>query len=141
MAFNPKPDRDTVRFGKFVLGLVDRRLTCSGQPVKLSSRALDILCELASVPGEVVSKDRLMEKIWSARVVEETAIQVHVSTLRKALDPGSGGQSYVVTVPGRGYRLVGVENGPDMPLYSSPGDTPARGTTVAVLRFANLSGD
>ncbi|QOZ75383.1 hypothetical protein XH83_07985 [Bradyrhizobium sp. CCBAU 53351] len=64
MAVNPKPDRDTVRFGKFVLDLVERRLTFSGQPVKLPSRALDILCELASVQGEVVSKDRLMEKIW-----------------------------------------------------------------------------
>ncbi|MEA2963072.1 MAG: hypothetical protein QOI46_3170 [Alphaproteobacteria bacterium] len=138
MAFNPKPDRDTVRFGKFVLGLVDRRLTCSGQPVKLSSRALDILCELASVPGEVVSKDRLMEKVWPGRVVEENAIQVHVSTLRKALELGSDGHSYVVTVPGRGYRLVGVENGPDM---LGSGGIPARGTTVAVLRFANLSGD
>ena len=73
MTANPKPDRDAVRFGKFVLGLIDRRLTCSGQPVKLSSRALDILCELASVPGEVVSKDRLMEKVWPDRVVEENA--------------------------------------------------------------------
>ncbi|MBR0703798.1 winged helix-turn-helix domain-containing protein [Bradyrhizobium diazoefficiens] len=141
MAFNPKPDRDTVRFGKFVLDLVDRRLNFSGQPVKLSSRALDILCELASVPGEVVSKDRLMEKIWAGRVVEENAIQVHVSALRKALELGSAGHSYVVTVPGRGYRLVGVENRPDTLPYSNSGDIPARGTTVAVLRFANLSGD
>src|SRR3569832_2061861 len=107
MAFNPKLDRDTVRFGKFVLDLVDRRLTCSGQRVKLSSRSLDILCELASAPGEVVSKDRLMETVWAGRVVEENAIQVHVSTLRKALEPGSDGNSYIVTVPGRGYRLVG----------------------------------
>jgi TolB-like protein len=141
MTVNPKPERDTVRFGKFVLGLVDRRLTRSGQPVKLTSRALDILCELASVPGEVVSKDRLMEKVWPDRVVEENAIQVHVSTLRKALEPGSDGHSYVLTVPGRGYRLVGIDSGPDMPAYSGPRDTPARGTSVAVLRFANLSGD
>ena len=68
------------------LDLIDRRLTCSGEPVKLSSRALDILCELASVPGEVVSKDHLMEKVWPGRVVEENALQVHVSTLRKALE-------------------------------------------------------
>src|ERR1700741_285323 len=98
MKVNPKPERDTVRFGKFVLGLVDRRLTCSGQPVKLSSRALDILCELASVAGEVVSRSRRMEKIWPGRVVEENAIQVHVSTFRKALEPGSDGHTYVVPV-------------------------------------------
>ena len=84
MAANPKPERDSIRFGKFVLDLADRRLTCSGQPVKLSSRALEILCELAAVPGEVVSKDRLMENVWAGRVVEENAIQVHVSVAKSA---------------------------------------------------------
>lgn len=141
MTTKPKPNQDAVRFGTFSLDLIDRRLTCSGEPVKLSSRALDILCELAFVPGEVVSKDRLMEKIWPGRVVEENAIQVHVSALRKALDRGSDGQSYVVTVPGRGYRLVGIDSGSDTPAHSGFVATPARGTSVAVLRFANLSGD
>src|SRR4029078_12533562 len=98
-----------IRFGSFALDLGTRRLSCAGQPVKLSSRALDILCELAAAPGEGVSKARVMEKIWPGRIVEENAIQVHVSALRKALESGSDGQSYVVTVPGRGYRLlVGV---------------------------------
>src|SRR3954470_11225866 len=99
-----------IRFGRFALDLVGRRLVCAGQSVKLSSRSLDILCELAAAPGEVVSKDQLMEKIWPGRVVEENAIQVHVSALRKALESGSHGQSYVVTVPGRGYRLVGIDS-------------------------------
>src|SRR5882757_213171 len=126
MAADAKPDRDSVRFGKFVLDLVDRRLTRSGQPVKLSSRALDILCELAAVPGEVVSKDRLMEKVWPGRVVEENAIQVHVSTLRKALEPGSDGNSYVLTVPGRGYRLVGIDGGLNAPAHAGSTEMPAR---------------
>jgi TolB-like protein len=141
MTGNRKPAPDEVRFGSFSLDLIDRRLTCAGQPVKLSSRALDILCELAVVPGEVVSKDRLMEKVWPGRIVEENAIQVHVSTLRKALEAGSDGHSYVVTVPGRGYRLVGIDSGLDMPAPSGSGEAPPRGTSVAVLRFANLSGD
>ena len=51
MTVIPKPNRDTVRFGNFALDVLDRRLTCSGQPVKLSSRALDILCELAAAGG------------------------------------------------------------------------------------------
>src|SRR4051794_28492560 len=99
-----------VRFGPVAVDLVIRRLVCAGQSVKLTSRALDILCELAAAPGEVVSKDQLMEKIWPGRIVEENAIQVHVSALRKALESGSDGQSYVVTVPGRGYRLFGIQS-------------------------------
>ena len=124
-----------------MLDLTDRRLTCSGEPVKLSNRALDILCELAAVPGDVVSKDRLMDKIWPGRVVEENAIQVHVSTLRKALEAGSDGNSYVVTVPGRGYRLVGISGDLNAPAHAALEQAPARGTSIAVLRFANLSGD
>jgi TolB-like protein/Flp pilus assembly protein TadD len=141
MASKPATARDTIHFGRFSIDLIDRRLTCSGEPVKLASRALDILCELAAARGEVVDKDRLMERVWPARVVEENAIQVHVSALRKALEVGSDGQSFVVTVPGRGYRLVGVGS-----RQASEADLPAErakipGTSVAVLRFANLSGD
>jgi TolB-like protein len=130
-----------VRFGRFSLDLVGRRLSCAGESVKLSSRSLDILCELAAAPGQVVSKDRLMDKVWPGRVVEENAIQVHVSALRKALETGSEGQSYVVTVPGRGYRLVGIDSSMAQSAPSISTAMAARGTSVAVLRFANLSGD
>src|ERR1043165_186630 len=118
-----------IRFGRFALDLVRRRLSCAGQAVKLWSRALDILCELAAAPGEVVSKDRLMEKIWPGRIVEENAIQVHVSALRKALESGSDGQSYVVTVPGRGYRLVGIERSAAPAAQPISGGLAPRGTS------------
>jgi hypothetical protein len=39
--------------------------------------------------------------------VEESNIHVHISALRKVLDEGASGQSFVFTVPGRGYRLIG----------------------------------
>lgn len=130
-----------VRFGRFHLDVRSRALTCSGSPVKLNSRALDILCELALARGEVVEKDRLMERVWPGRVVEENAIQVHVSSLRKALDAVSEGQSHIVTVPGRGYRLVGIDGPVPSPGSLDHGGSRTPGTSVAVLRFTNLSGD
>ena len=133
--------RNHIRFGRFALDLVERRLTCSDQPVKLSSRALDILCELASANGAVVDKNRIMDKVWPGRVVEENAIQVHVSSLRKALEAGSDGHSYVMTIPGRGYRLVGLEAVAAAQLPAVTSAMSPRGTSVGVLRFANLSGD
>jgi len=130
-----------IKFGRFRLDLVDRRLTCSGQHVQLPTRALDILCELGAAHGEVVDKDRLMERVWPGRVVEENAIHIHVSSLRKALDAGSDGQSYVVTVPGRGYRLIGIERDAARADPSESVRSKVSGTSIAVLRFANLSGD
>src|SRR4051794_40978820 len=82
-----------------------------------------------------------MEKVGPGPVVVENASQVNVSAFPKAVQVGSDGNSYVLTVPGRGYRLVGVDGGPDVPEHSASGEAPSRGTSVAVLRFANLSGD
>ncbi|WP_206085852.1 oxidoreductase [Massilia polaris] len=54
-------------------------------PVRLGSRALDILAELVERPGEVVSKRELMARAWPASVVEESNLKVHVAALRRAL--------------------------------------------------------
>src|SRR3979490_2267895 len=99
-------DRDEVSLGQFRLNLRQRVLTLDGVPVPLGSRARDILCVLASAKGEMVSKDELMTRVWPGLVVEENNIQVHISALRKTLDAGKSGQTFVVTVPGRGYRLL-----------------------------------
>jgi DNA-binding winged helix-turn-helix (wHTH) protein len=100
---------DQISFGQFRLDLKGEGLLRDGRPVPLGSRALDILGVLASARGDVVTKDQLMERVWPGRVVEENNIQVHISALRKALDDGNTNQSHVVTVPGRGYRLIGVQ--------------------------------
>src|SRR5215470_14906419 len=137
-------DRNEVRFGQFRLDLRQRKLARDGEPVQLSSRALDILCVLASAKGEVVSKDDLMAQVWPGVVVEENNIQVHVSGLRKALEQGKSGQSCLVTVPGRGYRLIGIE--PFSPATVSDIaigrelDLPDR-PSIAVLPFQNMGGD
>jgi TolB-like protein/Tfp pilus assembly protein PilF len=109
--------------------------------VQLGSRALEILCVLASAKGAIVSKDELLAKVWADRVVEENALQVHVSALRKALDQAEDGQSYVVTVPGRGYRLAAIEQTAtrEQVVEGVPFEIP--GTSIAVLPFQNMSGD
>jgi TolB-like protein len=137
-------DGNEVSFGRFSLDLGRRRLTRDGMPVQLGSRALDILCVLASAKGEVVGKDELMTRVWPGLVVDENNIQVHVSALRKALDEDRSAHTHLLTVPGRGYRLVGLESpraatdgGPDGALHPAPAPKPS----IAVLPFQNMSGD
>ena len=91
-------------FGDFELAPAARALWRSGTPVKLGSRALDILIALASRPGEILSKDELTQLVWRGSSVDETALRVGVSAARKAL--GEGGERYITTVPGRGYSFV-----------------------------------
>jgi DNA-binding winged helix-turn-helix (wHTH) protein len=103
-----------IRFGNFRLDLVARQLTDDGSPVRLGSRALDILCVLAKANGETVSKDQLMADVWSGRTVEENNIQVHISAIRKALDRPGQGKCHVLTIPGQGYRLIqAYDSAPD----------------------------
>src|SRR5215467_3041524 len=103
---------DEVNLGYFQFDLRQRELKRDGLPVQLGSRARDILWVLTSANGEVVSKDELMTRVWPGLAVKENNIQVHISALRKALDEGKDGPAYVVTVPGRGYRLVGAKAAP-----------------------------
>ena len=117
-------DSHQLIFGRFQLDLAKRELRRDGASVKLGSRALDILCVLAQAEGKVVSKNELMAEIWPGIVVEESNIQVHVSNLRKALDEGTDGQSFVVTVPGRGYRFLGLQSRPQAEQPATQSDLP-----------------
>lgn len=95
---------------------------------------MDVLAILASAKGGVVSKDELLTRVWPGLTVEENNLQVQISALRKALDNDDGGQSHLVTVPGRGYCLVTFSDmrpGPALP------DKPS----IAVLPFKNMSDD
>ena len=75
-------------------------------PVKLGSRALDILRLLVSRAGEVVPKNELLAYAWPGLVVEEISLRVHIAEIRKALGDGKAGARYVTNVPSRGYCFV-----------------------------------
>src|SRR5712692_7725613 len=99
-------DGGAISFGPFRL-LAARRLLLEGdQPVRLSSRAFDILSALVERAGDVVGKQELITRAWPKTLVEEANLKIQVSALRRALGDGQGGHRYVVTVPGRGYNFV-----------------------------------
>ena len=126
--------------GVFRLDPARRLLRRGDEPIELKPKALDILCALAAARGAVVTKDELMSQVWPGLVVEENNIQVHVSALRKILAKDASGTVHLVTVPGRGYRLLGV--GSDRASVPLVGDSSTRrGPTVAVLPFAYLGDD
>lgn len=92
-----------IKFGHIEIDVEGRALRKNGETVQIGARAFDILARLASANGELVTKDELMNAVWPDTVVEENNIQVHLSVLRKALGDE---RERIVTVPGRGYRLV-----------------------------------
>jgi predicted ATPase/DNA-binding winged helix-turn-helix (wHTH) protein len=96
----------TISFGPFRLVPSQQLLLEDGKPVRLGSRALDILIALAERPNELVSKEELIARVWPDTFVEEGNLRVHIATLRRTLGDGQAGKRYVANIPGRGYRFV-----------------------------------
>jgi TolB-like protein/DNA-binding winged helix-turn-helix (wHTH) protein len=75
-------------------------------PVQIGARARDILAFLLQRPGELVSKDALLDAAWPNMAVESNNLTVQIAALRRVLDERRGNDSCIQTVPGRGYRFV-----------------------------------
>jgi predicted ATPase/DNA-binding winged helix-turn-helix (wHTH) protein len=93
-------------FGSFRL-LPDQRLLKEGdKPVRIGSRALDLLIALVDRPGELVRKEELVALVWPNTNVAPCNLSVHIAALRRILGDGRDGKRFVINIPGRGYRFV-----------------------------------
>src|SRR5262245_51083216 len=97
---------DFVSFGSFEFYPARRLLLEAGKPVRIGSRACDILSALIEKQGQLVSKQELLERAWPNLFVEEGNLRVHVAGLRRALGDGQGGRRYISNIAGRGYSFI-----------------------------------
>jgi DNA-binding winged helix-turn-helix (wHTH) protein len=102
----PPSTEHSITFGGFRLLLPQRLLLQGNRRVRLGSRALETLVVLLEEPGALISKRRLMQRIWPGMVVAEGTLRVHVAALRKALGDGHFGIRYIENITGHGYRFV-----------------------------------
>jgi TolB-like protein len=129
---------EKIAFGAFTLDPGGGALTRDGIPLPISYRGLRILTALADRPGEVLNKATLMQAGWDGAAVEEANLTVQVANLRKLLGPAPDGGDWIATVPRVGYRFTGEARRRAAEDASSGFE---HGASIAVLAFANLSGD
>ena len=82
-------------------------LTQAGKPIALGRRAVAVLTALVRGAGDYVPKLRIVEAAWPGRFVEESNLSVQISAIRRALSIVPGGDGWLETLQGRGYRFVG----------------------------------
>jgi DNA-binding response OmpR family regulator len=104
----PEPGRGrppTVYRGTHLIADFDAiAVTVDSQPVRLTRREFELLRYFVENRNRVVSRDRLLERVWGYdRVVETRSVDVHVGRLRSKL--GTAGRQ-IETVVGLGYRFV-----------------------------------
>jgi EAL domain-containing protein (putative c-di-GMP-specific phosphodiesterase class I)/DNA-binding winged helix-turn-helix (wHTH) protein len=98
--------KDVMSFGPFRLDRAQRLLLEGNKPIHIGSRALDILILLLEKPGELVTKDAIMARVWPDTCVGSANLTVSICALRRALGDGHASNRYVINIPGRGYLFV-----------------------------------
>ena len=99
-----RPEDDGVlRVGVLEIDLRARRAALAGRDLALTTKELDLLAVLASEPGTVVPRERLLREVWNTEWFGPTkTVDVHVASLRRKL----GDPRWIETVRGVGHRLA-----------------------------------
>ena len=104
-----------VQLGGFQLDHVSGELSRGGRKVRLPTQSLRILQVLLEHPGELVTRDELRERLWTADtfVDFDAGLNNAVKKLRDALEDSSEHPRFIETIPRRGYRLIALPEVPE----------------------------
>ncbi len=78
----------------------------NGEEVHLTKTEFRLLCELATIPGQVISREQLLERVWGYGYFGDgRLVDVHIRRLRTKVESDPAHPRHVVTVRGMGYKL------------------------------------
>ena len=99
----PDTDDDLLEVGDVTLDRRSRTALVDGREVELTAREFDLVWHLAEHPSVVVSRERILDRVWGLAFPGGTrTVDVHVGQLRRKL----GRPELIRTVRGSGYKLV-----------------------------------
>lgn len=115
------------RLGPWLVEPNLNRVSANGRETRLEGKVMGVLVALASRPGELVTKEELLEQVWSDVVVVEGVVKRCIAELRDALEDDAHQPTFIETIARKGYRLLA----PVEPMQAA--------TPVADLRVAAVS--
>lgn len=134
-------------FSDYVLDIDRRELRRGLELVYIAPQVFDLLAYLISQRHRVVSKDDLIDVIWSRRAITDAALSTRINIVRRAIGDSGERQSLVRTLPRKGLRFVGevqeeaiADIMPPNGGFSSSLPLPDK-PSIAVLPFTNMSDD
>ena len=126
-----------VRVGEWLVTPSDNQISRKGRQLTLEPRLIDLLVFFARHPDEVLSRDELIDNIWTRNVVTSHVVTQSISELRKSLKDGEDSSpEYIATVPKRGYKLT-------VPVIwcTEEGEAPAPVIPPVTSDLATMSGE
>lgn len=95
-------------FGDCELDIATHALHRAGQPVHVEPQVFDLLAVLAEAAGQLVTYDKLIERVWHGRIVSDATVAARISAARAAVGDSGKKQALIRTVPRRGAQMVAV---------------------------------
>jgi DNA-binding response OmpR family regulator len=100
--------RTHLRFGDLEVAPDEGVVRLEGKEIHLTKTEFRLLCELASTPGRVFSREQLLERVWGYDYFGDgRLVDVHVRRLRTKIEADAAHPRHVVTVRGLGYKIQG----------------------------------
>jgi DNA-binding winged helix-turn-helix (wHTH) protein/alpha-beta hydrolase superfamily lysophospholipase len=141
MAADPAP-RGAAKylFGPFELDPRARTLTRGASVLPLPPKAVETLLVLVERPGEVITRDELIDRVWPDAFVEPNNLAQQISMIRDALEDRGAAPRFVETVSRRGYRFVAsVSTGEMKPDRADAASGPGGGPPIAYARSGSVN--
>jgi adenylate cyclase len=135
-------------FENFAFDTDRRELHRGPDVVSIAPQVFDLLEYLIRSRERVVSKDDLINAVWSGRIVSDAALTTRLNAARSAIGDSGEEQRLIKTLPRKGFRFIGQvqearEEASSNPGEGAPESSPALPDrpSIAVLPFQNMSGD
>lgn len=106
---SPPHSDDALEFEGLSIDSARREARHNGHAVALTALEFDLLATLARAPGRVFSRRQLLEQVWGFDFYgDERVVDVHIASIRRALDDDAAEPRFIGTVRGVGYKFVGA---------------------------------
>ena len=103
-------DEGRMAFKDLTIDVNERRVYKGEQEVGLTHTEFDLLSYLASNPGKVLSREKILNSVWGYEYpIETRVIDVHVRNLRRKIEADPSNPRHILAVPGVGYRFTAVK--------------------------------
>jgi len=114
-----------ITFNPFCLDMANECLWRGEEAIKLRPKAFAVLRNLLGRPGQLVTKEELLNAVWPETFVGEAVLKVTIRQLREALDDDSKSPRFIETAHRRGYRFIGqiAEGGEALSQHREPGSS------------------
>lgn len=105
-SIDKQPQVKTIKIDRLLINLTSRQVFLSEKEIELAPKEFDLLAELMSHPGEVISRLDLMSRVWGySAAVESRTVDTHIGELRKKLEKEPANPEIIKTVRKMGYRI------------------------------------